>query len=59
MCSVCSVVKKNGIATQPQDHLPDRIGLLHQLVDRIVHELPCELDLFVDRRRGHPLGFES
>jgi hypothetical protein len=24
-----------------------------------VHELPCELDLFVDRRRGHPLGFES
>jgi hypothetical protein len=23
-----------------------------------VHELPCELDPFVDRRRGHPSGFE-
>jgi hypothetical protein len=23
-----------------------------------VHELPSELDPFVDRRRGHPLGFE-
>jgi len=23
---VCSVVKKNGIAAQPQDHLPNRIG---------------------------------
>ena len=29
MCSVCSVVKKNGIAAQPQDHLPDGVGLLH------------------------------
>ena len=33
VCSVCSLVKKNGIATQPQDHLPNRVGLLHQLVD--------------------------
>jgi hypothetical protein len=23
-----------------------------------VHELPSELDPFVDRRRGHPSGFE-
>ena len=53
MCSVCSVVKKNGIATQPQDHLPDGVGLLHQFVDHFVHELPRELDSFVDRRRGH------
>ena len=76
-------------ATQSQAHLPDRIGLLHQLVDhfpgyervdlhraplglylkewvrfddlpidRIVHELPRKLDPFVDRRRGHPSGFE-
>ena len=29
VCSVCSVVKKNGIAAQPQDHLPDGVGLLH------------------------------
>ena len=43
MCSVCSVVKKNGIATQSQDHLPDGVGLLHQ---------------FVDRRRGHTPGLE-
>ena len=27
-------------------------------IDRIVHELPCELDPFVDRRRSHPSGFE-
>ncbi len=27
-------------------------------IDRIVHELPRELDPFVDRRRGHPSGFE-
>ena len=27
-------------------------------VNRIVHELPGELDPFVDRRRGHPSGFE-
>ena len=53
MCSVCSVVKKNGIATQSQDHLPDGVGLLHQFVDHFVHELPRELDSFVDRRRGH------
>jgi hypothetical protein len=25
--SVCSVVKKNGIAAQPEDHLPNRIGV--------------------------------
>ena len=30
--SGCSVVKKNGIATQPQDHLPNGVGLLHQLL---------------------------
>jgi len=53
VCSVCSVVKKNGIATQSQDHLPDGVGLLHQFVDHFVHELPRELDSFVDRRRGH------
>ncbi len=35
MCSVCSVVKKNGIATQTQDHLPNGVGLLHQLIDRL------------------------
>ena len=29
VCSVGSVVKKNGIAAQPQDHLPDGVGLLH------------------------------
>jgi hypothetical protein len=23
-----------------------------------VHELACELDPFMDRRRGHPSGFE-
>ena len=80
---------KPTVATQAQDHLPDRICFLHQFVDhfaryelvdfdgaslrsnlrkriliddlpidRIVHELPCELDPFVDRRRGHPSGFE-
>ena len=27
-------------------------------IDRIVHELPSELDPFMDRRRGHPSGFE-
>jgi len=32
VCSACSVVKK-GIATQAQDHLPDRNGLLHQVTD--------------------------
>ena len=58
MCSVCSVVKKNGIATQPQDHLPDGVGLLHQLVDHFVYEMPSELDTLLDRRRGHPSGFE-
>jgi len=26
-------VVKNGIAAQAQDHLPDRIGLLHQVTD--------------------------
>ena len=31
VCSVCSVVKKNGIATQTQDHLPNWVFLLHQL----------------------------
>ena len=77
------------LATQPQDHLPNRVGLLHQLVDHfawhklvdlhraflrlhfaerilvddfpvdcIVHELPCELDPFVERRRSHPSSFE-
>lgn len=25
-------------------------------IDRIVHELPRELDPLVDRRRGHPSG---
>ncbi len=35
MCSVCSVVKKNGVATQSQDHLPNRVGLLHQLFDYV------------------------
>jgi len=80
---------KPTVATQSQDHLPDGVGLLHQLVDhfarhelvdlhrallrlyfaervfvddlpvdRIVHELASELDPFVDRRRGHPSGFE-
>jgi hypothetical protein len=69
--------------------LPNRVGLLHQLVDhfarhefvalhrtllrfyfaerifvddlpvdRILLELPSELDPFVDRRRGYPSGFE-
>jgi len=27
-------------------------------IDRIVHELPRELDPLVDRRRGHSSGFE-
>ena len=27
-------------------------------IDRIVHELPRELDPFMDRRRSHPSGFE-
>jgi hypothetical protein len=27
-------------------------------IDGIVHELSRELDPFVDRRRGHPLGLE-
>ena len=27
-------------------------------IDRIVHELPGELDPLVDRRCGHPSGFE-
>ena len=85
MWSVCSVVKKNGIAAQQQDHLPNWIGLLHQFIDhfagyklvdlhraflrlyfaerilvddllvnRIVHELPSELDPFVDRRLHIP-----
>ena len=27
-------------------------------IDRVVHELPCELDPLVDRRRSHPSGFE-
>jgi hypothetical protein len=27
-------------------------------IDRIVHELPRELDPFVDRCRSHPSGFE-
>jgi len=40
VCSVCSVVTKNGIATQTQDHLPNRVGLLHQLVDHFArHKL--------------------
>ena len=47
MCSVCSVVKKNGIEEWVLlDDLP---------IDRIVHELPCALDPFVDRRRSDPL----
>jgi len=33
VCSVCSVVMKNGIATQTQDHLPDGVGLFHRLID--------------------------
>jgi hypothetical protein len=33
VCSVCSVVMKNGIATQTQDHLPNRVGLFHRLID--------------------------
>jgi hypothetical protein len=76
---------KPTVATQAQDHLPNRVGLLHPLVDyfaghelvdlhrahlrlylaerilvddlpvdRIMHELACELDPFVDRPRGHP-----
>jgi hypothetical protein len=49
---------KRTVATEPQDHLPNRVCLLHQLVDRVVHELPRELDPFVDRRRGHPSGFK-
>ncbi len=80
---------KPTVATLPQDHLPNWIGLLHQLVDHfagyklvdlhrtflrlyfaeriliddlpvdgIVHELASELDPFVERRRGHPPGFE-
>ena len=90
MCSVCSVVKKNGIATQAQDHFPNWICFLHQFVDhfawdklvdlhrallglyleewvlvddlpidRVVHELPRELDPLVDRRRGHPSGITA
>ena len=82
-------IPQSTISTQPQDHLPNGVGLLHQLVyhfagyelvdlhrtllrlyfaervfiddlpvDRIVHELPSEFDPFVDRRRGHPSGFE-
>jgi len=59
VCSVCSVVKKNGIATQTQDHLPNRVGLLHQFVDHFVHEPPSEFDPFVDRRCRGPLGNEN
>jgi hypothetical protein len=50
--SVCSVVKKNGIVTQPQDHLPNWIGLLHQFIDHFagyklvdLHELFCVFTL--------------
>ena len=32
VCSACSVVK-SGIATQAQDHLPNGVGLLHQVTD--------------------------
>jgi hypothetical protein len=84
------VVKKNGIATQAQDHFPNWICFLHQFVDhfawdklvdlhrallglyleewvlvddlpidRVVHELPRELDPLVDRRRGHPSGITA
>jgi len=80
---------KPTVATQPQDHFPNGVCLLHQFVDdfprdklvdldgaslrsnlsewvlvddlpidRIVHELPRELDPLVDRRRGHSSGFE-
>ena len=80
---------KPSVATQAQDHFPNWVGLLHQLVDDfprdelvdfdgaslrsnlgkrilvddlpidgIVHELPRELDPFVDRRSGHHSGFE-
>ena len=50
MCSVCSVVTKIGIEEWVLvDDLP---------IDRIMHELPCELDPLVDRRGGHPSGFE-
>ena len=42
MCLVCSVVTKVGIEEWVLlDDLP---------IDRIVHELPCALDPFVDRR---------
>jgi hypothetical protein len=34
-------------------YLAERILVDDLSVDRIVHELPCELDPFVDRRRGH------
>jgi hypothetical protein len=39
--------------------LPDRIGLLHQLVDDFVHEPQSEFDPFVDRRYRGPLGNEN
>ena len=39
-------------------YFAERVFIDDLPVDRIVHELPCELDPFVDRRRGHPSGFE-
>ncbi len=39
-------------------YFAERIFVDDLPVDCIVHELPCELDPFVDRRRGHPFGFE-
>jgi hypothetical protein len=37
------VVKKNGIAAQPEDHLPNWIGLLHQFIDHFAGSKPVDL----------------
>ena len=39
-------------------YFAERVFIDDLPVDRIVHELPSELDPSVDRRRGHPFGFE-
>jgi hypothetical protein len=39
-------------------YFAERIFVDDLPIDRVVHELPCELDPFVDRRRGQPFGFE-
>ena len=39
-------------------YFAERVFIDDLPVDRIVHELACELDPFMDRRRGHPLGLE-